>query len=250
VAAEKEALRLSAADPGRPFTYADLAGLPDPVQRCLRYSLAEGTPRVRVARIRQGGTFRSEFTRPWMNIAAEQIFTVDPPGFVWNARLKVNPLVWIDGRDKYVEGAANMLIKPFALFPVVDATGPEMDISSLIRYLSEMFWFPTSLLPGKYLRWEPIDDHSARAIIADRGLEAAGVFTFDDEGRVTRFETDQRYREENGRYIRQPWVATAMEYREVAPGIKVPSGGEVSWVLPDEGLFPYGRLYLTEVAYE
>ena len=164
--------------------------------------------------------------------------------------MKRYPAVWVDGRDKYVEGAGNMLIKPMGLFAVVDASGPEMDTSALIRYLSELPWLPSALLPGPYLRWETIDDYSARAIIADRGREASGVFTFDDAGLATEFSTEERYREANGQFIRTPWVGHFDAYREVAPGIRIPSGGEVGWVLPDEGYSPYVRIQLTEVAYE
>ena len=54
----------------------------------------------------------------------------------------MNPLMAVVGRDKYVNGRGEMLIKILGLLPVVDARGPEMDQGTMLRYLAEMTWFP------------------------------------------------------------------------------------------------------------
>ena len=71
----------------------------------------------------------------------------------------------------YFQGRGSMLIKLLSAVKVVDATGHEMDQGSLVRYLAEMPWFPTSLLPsGGLVKWEPVDGDSARAIMKDGDL--------------------------------------------------------------------------------
>jgi len=63
--------------------------LPEPVQRYMRWTEVVGKPWIRTAHIRQEGVFRLAADKPWMSMRAEQVFTVDPPGFVWQARFKM-----------------------------------------------------------------------------------------------------------------------------------------------------------------
>ena len=55
--------------------------------------------------------------------------------------------------------------------------------SAFGRYVAEaVFWTPAALLPGEHVRWEAIDDSSARVILAHRGLEQAVDVTVDANG--------------------------------------------------------------------
>ena len=66
-----------------------LQQLPEPVQRYMNWTGVVGKPWTRTAYVRQSGRFRQGFDKPWMPMAAEQVFTVDPPGMVWQARFKM-----------------------------------------------------------------------------------------------------------------------------------------------------------------
>jgi len=128
------------------FSFNDLEGLPEPVQRYFKYALRDGQENIRFVRLKQVGEFRMKENQSWMPIKAEQYFTTENPGFIWRVKFTMAPFIWIDGRDMYYQGKGNMLIKVLSTITVADAAGSEMDISSLIRFLAEAPWFPTALL--------------------------------------------------------------------------------------------------------
>jgi hypothetical protein len=100
---------------------------------------------------------------------AVQYFATGKPGFIWNARVDMMPLLTLAGRDKYADGKGNMLIKVLGIMPIVDATGPETDQGAMHRYLGEMIWFPSAALEP-YITWEPIDAVSAKATMSYGGV--------------------------------------------------------------------------------
>jgi len=73
----------------------------------------------------------------------------------------------MDVRDKYDGREGNMLVKLLSTMPIADAKGPEVDVSSIHRYIDEMPWFPTAFLNEEYIAWEPIDSFHAKAVITD-----------------------------------------------------------------------------------
>ncbi|MDA8216504.1 MAG: hypothetical protein M0Z94_02705 [Dehalococcoidales bacterium] len=249
VAAEIAELKSeAAAAPAKTFHYADLEGQPEPVQRYFKYALADGQEVIRYARLTQEGEIRMNPRLPWLRVQAEQHFTTARPGFIWVARASLTPVLWFDGRDMYFRGEGHMLIKLATAVPVVDAQGPEMNVSALLRFLSEAPWFPTALLPSDYLCWEAIDDRSALAIISDGGTTASGVFEFDAEGRIVKFSSEERYREVGGRYERAKWSTYGWDYHDLVPGVKIPVQADAEWNLP-EGDLPYFRGRVTDIQY-
>ena len=229
------------------FKYADLSELPVPVQKYLKYALKDVQPTIQLVRLKQTGLFRTGANQPWLPIEAEQYFVTDPPAFVWHARVKPASLFWIEARDKYVTGQGNMLIKPFSAVTVANATGKEIDVSSLLRFLAEMPWFPTVFLPSDYLQWEEIDSNSARAIIRDRGLEASATFYFNDKGEITHLVSEDRYRTVGNEYVKEKWSGYYRNYQALN-GLKIPTEVEVVWNLAD-GNLSYAKLTITNIQY-
>ena len=84
-----------------------------------------------------------------------------------------------------------MLVKVASLWPVVDASGEQMDQAEMMRYLSEMIWFPIAFLADN-ISFEAVGDSSARVILTDHGRAATGTLFFDRQGRVTDYVA-QRY---------------------------------------------------------
>src|SRR5438067_248914 len=79
----------------------ELADLPEPVQRWLRYAGVVGKPRVRSVRLKQQGTLRQQEGKSWMPFEAEQYFTIDPPAFIWIARVTSAGLPIMGVQDIY-----------------------------------------------------------------------------------------------------------------------------------------------------
>ncbi len=224
---------------------ADLEGLPPCVQKWLEHSQVIGKERIKTVRLKQKAMMRLKEGQPWKPVEAEQYFTVDKPGFIWQAQIKAAPLFHIVGRDKYYEGQGNMLIKILSLLTVADARGKEIDQGSLIRYLAETVWFPTAAL-SSYIKWEEIDANSAKATMSYGGVTASGVFSFNEKGEVINFVA-QRYREANGRYTLETWSVVMRDHREFN-GIRIPAKGEVIWKLKT-GDFNWYQFEITEIEY-
>jgi hypothetical protein len=248
VARERDGIARRAADAGPHSVLDRIEGLPEPVQRYLRYAVPEGHPPVRIARLTQEGVFRTAVGQKWMPMQAEQCFTPNPSAFLWHAKVRSAPLLWIAVRDTYDRKRGNVLVRLLSTIPLADATGPEIDVSSLLRFLAEMVWFPTAFLDDSRIVWEGIDDSHARAAITDGALAGSLVCTFDPEGKMTRCATDERFMMTGDRVTRERWTGHFHRYEE-REGFRIPTEIEAEWNLTG-GDFSYGRIRVTGIAYE
>ncbi len=231
---------------GPVVTEAMLSDLPEPVGRWLRRAGIVGRPQARLVRLQQSGLMRTKPEQGWMPTQAEQLFTIDEPGFVWEANVRMMPLIYFKGIDQYGDGEGRMLIKLLSLIPVVDATGPKIDQGTMLRFLGEMIWFPSAAL-SPYFTWEALDANRARAIMTYRGLTASGIFEFNDGGDFVSFRCDRYYGGEESSKL-EKWYIPATAWG--APGgVRIPTAGDVIWELED-GDFKYYQWEITEVAYE
>lgn len=222
-------------------TDRDLAGLPEPVRRWLRYSKVVGTPRPSTARLKQKGQFQLA-GRGWLPFAADQYFTTDPPGFLWKAWFSMNPLLWIAGRDLYRHGEGSIEMRLLSLVPVARSQGDGLNQGALLRYLGETQWFPAGAL-ADYITWEAIDADSARATMKYGGVTASMAFLFASDGRVTG-SIASRYNDARGR--NESWINRNDADEELA-GLRIPTSGEARWEYEDSGPFPYIRWQITEL---
>ena len=104
----------------------------------------------------------------------------------------MGPLAVGRARDMYAEGKGRILVKVASLWPVADASGEPMDQAAMMRYLSEMIWFPAAFLADN-ISFAPVDGSSARVTLTDHGRTATGTLVFDQQGRLTGFVA-KRYR--------------------------------------------------------
>ncbi|OEH85069.1 hypothetical protein BHU72_05515 [Desulfuribacillus stibiiarsenatis] len=223
----------------------DLQRLPLIVQQWLKQSQIIEKEYISSVRSKQTAKLRLKPDQKWMSSTSEQYFTVDKPAFIWKARIEAAPLLHIVGRDMYLEGNGNMLIKVLSLFTVADGKGAEVDQGSLVRYLAEMVWFPTMAL-SDLITWETVDDRSAKASMTYMGVRAEGIFTFNELGEVTLFEA-MRYGDFGGEYRLEKWVIQLSDTKEFH-GYRVPTKGEVIWKLP-EGDFSWYHFELKDIEF-
>ena len=224
---------------------AMLAHLPDPVQRYMRWTDVVGKPWIHTAYVRQEGRFRQGFDKPWMPLKAEQVFTVDPPGLLWNARFWMFGLPLMRACDTYKNGQGHMFGKAAGLFTLFDDRSEKLTTGAQMRYLSEMIWFPIAYL-GDNVTWISVDDMSADVSLSDHGRVVGGRMRFDGESRPQSFDTT-RYMEVKGEYILTPWFTSNLEYGE-RDGLNIPVTCHVSWKL-SEGELTYGEFNIVEVVY-
>jgi hypothetical protein len=228
------------------LTEADIAHLPEPVQRWLRYSNVLGRERPETIRLKQEGEIRLGPDREWMPFTAEQYYTTNPPSFIWTIDTRMMSILPIAGRDKYVDGHGNMNIRVLSLIPVVDESGPEMDQGTLLRYLNEIMWFPAGAI-SQYITWESVDDNSAQATMTYGETTVNAVFTFDDSGRLTNMIGDRYQDAGGGEFKFLPWKTPISAYGEF-DGVRLPVAGEGVWE-EEWGDFDYARIRLVDIEY-
>lgn len=198
-----------------------LTELPAPVVRYFTYALTPGQPMIRRARVRSRGDFLIRPGGPWSPFTATQTFTVSPPGYLWDATIRMQSLLPIRVRDSYLDGVGKVSARLFGIIPMAKQAGTfEVTVASLQRYLAEAIWFPTALLPGIVV-WTPINDSTARATITDNGHSTWVAFHFDTQGAIVGASTE-RYRDVDGTAILTPWATRSWGYERVQ-GMMVPT---------------------------
>lgn len=207
--------------------------LPAPIERYLAAAGANGAPII-ATRLEHAGRMRTAPDASWMAVRGAEQIVADPPGFVWWGRMRLAPGLWVDARDKLASGTARMRVVAEATFPLADVAGPQLDEGAAMRVLGEMVLIPTSFRDTRYVRWEPVDDHRARATLRLGAREVSALFELDAEDMPARV-SGQRYRDVRGTGVLTPWHGTFSDYRMVE-GVRVPFRLESTWDL-DTGPF-------------
>lgn len=211
------------------LTTDEIAHLPSVVQKWLTQSGAIGKPKVSNVYLTQELQLKLKPEQTeWNNGTAEQYFTTSPPAFNWNIETQMNSFLNVTGRDQFINGKGEMLIKLLSLVPVADAKNDEkINEAALQRYLAEMVWFPSNAI-SKHIHWEEIDNTSAKATMEYNGTKGSGVFYFDTNGQFEKFVT-MRYKDVNDTAPTK-WTVTASKTKE-RNGIKIPTECEAHWSL-------------------
>lgn len=181
----------------------------------------------------------------WYPFTSQEYFTVDPPGFIWTARIS-GPLGFpIYVTDSYVNGKGEIDGRLLGLIPVVQASGKEVDQGARLRFLNEIMWFPSAALHPA-ITWQSVDSVSARATFSDRDQSVSAIFYFGADGDLVDMRAD-RYREENGSFHLATWSTPLDTHKEMA-GLRIPVRGEGVWKL-QAGDFHYIRLRIDEIEF-
>lgn len=224
----------------------DVKELPDPVYKWIQNTGMIGKPVIQSAYIKQKALMKMKpGQKEWSPAEAEQYTAMDVPAFIWTVNMNITPLIKIKGRDKFVDGKGEMLIKMNSLINVVNEKGERMDEGTIQRYLGELVWYP-SLALSPYIAWEAIDNYTAKATMNYKGTTGSGTFYFDEKGVFIKFVT-LRFKGNEADAKRYPWILTVEDYT-VFEGIKVPSKMKATWKL-DEGDWTWLELEITDIKY-
>lgn len=229
------------------FSSALASTLPVAVQRYLHYALKEGQPNIRYAVLKQKAQFRHRVTSAWSTVTAKEYISGMEPGFVWDATLRHHPLWFRTAVLSYFRGVGSGHLKLFGAIGLQEFEGQETDVSMLFRFLSELVWLPTGLLPTHTLRWVHIDNNTARAIITDGKTQVAAEFIFNDVGEISRITTLDKYRDYKSGYEQQSFTMVCGQWSEVE-GVMIPTEVRFVWNT-QQGDFEYGVFHVTDVRY-
>ena len=229
-------------------TEADLAPLPEPVQRHLRAVGVVGQPRVRNYRLRFRGRIRSAPGTRWMPFEADQQSFADEPArfFLMRARMFGLP-VWVFHR--LTGGRATMGVKIAGAIPMVDASGDVMDRSEAVTLFNDMCLLAPGTLVGPGIAWEPVDARTVRARFTNGAHTISATLLFGDDGLLTNFISEDRSRSsaDGKSFTRLRFSTPVRDYRVFGP-VRLAAHGEARWLLP-EGEFTYGEFDLQDIAY-
>jgi hypothetical protein len=226
----------------------DLAALPPPVQRYLRYVGVVGQPRVQNYRVRFSGRIRSGPSAAWMPLTAEQYSFADRPTrlFFMQARMFGLP---VEALHEYVDQQASMRVKVLSVARMVNARGAGFTAAETVTLFDDMCVMAPATLIDPAIRWEPVDETHTRAAFTAAGHTITATLVFDDEGRLIDFFSDDRPSlDADGKsFTRQRWSTPLSSYRAFGP-YRLASHGDARYE-GAQGAYAYGEFAMEDIEY-
>ncbi len=230
------------------FDPAMVAGLPDPARRYFLYTIAPGTPLRATAVIEMGGEIGmgTQDAPGYRAMTARQILA-PPHGFVWKLEAGI-----IGGSDGMVADTSWTRFWLAGLLPVVRVGGDADHFRSAFgRVVAEgIFWTPAALLPGPGIRWEPVNEDTARVIVSHDGLEQSVEVTVADDGRPLRVVMP-RWSNANpeGDWRIQPFGGDLSEFRDFN-GYRLPTHVDGGNFIGTDAYFPFFKARVTDIRFD
>ena len=232
-----------------PVSEADLACLPDVVQRYMRFMGVVGRQKDWSFQARFVGRFRMRAGVGWMPSEAWQYNSGATIARIFVMRVRFAGVVPMIGRDTYLGGHGRMVGKLFDLVTIVDGRGEEFDIGELTTYLNDAILIAPSMLLGPGTTWREVDDHSFDVTLTDAGRSVTGRVFIDEMGAPKDFSTTDRFADLPEGLVRAEW-RTPVSSWETIDGRPIPGPSSAVWRLP-QGPLPYveGRLVPGDVSF-
>ena len=222
---------------------ADLAALPGPVKRYLRYVGALNKPKVKNMRIVFDVQMRAK-GKEFVNYTSEQVNFFEEPTRLFFMKGKMFGLDVL-GYHRFAKGRATMDIRLLGLVKVVNLSGDVLNKTETVTLFNDMCLMAPASLIDKRIRWEEIDSNSARAIFTNHGVSITATLFFNEKGELVDFMSNDRT--EVVEMKQCPFTTPVSEYRNLN-GIIIWTNGEAVWEYPD-GKFTYGKFTLKEIEY-
>lgn len=241
--------RLAALQPHNParFDPAMVAGLPEPARRFFAFAIEPGAPLFTVAELDMTGQFSlgTKEEPNYLPMQARQLLAV-PEGFLWTMSA-TKGLMRVSGSDSGSWTRFWLL----GLGPVARSGGTADHARSAFgRYAAEaVFWTPAALLPGPGVRWEPMDENTARVTVTHEGMEQRVDITVDADGRPLKAELP-RWTDANPdkQFRLQPFGGFPSQFRQFG-GYRLPNHVEAGNFFGTDGYFPFFIADITDIAF-
>lgn len=119
--------------------FSQLRGLPKPVEQYFKHVLSDGQPMIKVMEITQTGVLRTNTnSNKWLSFKATQSVRPCQKSFVWNAKVKLFPGIFISVEDKLEKAVGSGKVKLFNIIPIAsDKNHIQLNAGALHRYLAE-----------------------------------------------------------------------------------------------------------------
>lgn len=217
------------------FTEEDISHLPSPVKKYFSYCGYIGTPKMHTMKaVYKDVKFLFGKGKPTIVIDYIQYNIVNEPARAAYIDSSMYGIPF-EGLDSYTNGNGSMKGVLAKLFTLFNQTGETMDKASLVTFLSECLIIPNAALQN-YITWEEIDALHAKATISYYGINASGIFAFNENGEMLSFTTnDREATTTDGTSEKVKWSVVLSEYKEIK-GIKKPTVFQAIWHYNDGDL--------------
>jgi len=237
--------------PGALVSEADLAELPEPLAAYVRRSGALGKPRVSSFSAEFHGRVRSGPDQAWMSFTGKQLNTFGPRPrrvFLMDATRSGLPVTVL---HSFKDTTATMRAKVLSLFPVVNASGAEMNRGETVTVFNDLVVLAPAAIVDAPVRWTAVDAQHVRGVFTDGDQSVSAELTFDAEHDLVNFTSDDRSRASADGKSFDPlrWSTPLSGHRDV-DGRRVMATGEGRWHASEpEGVFTYVEFHIDDIVY-
>ncbi|RYG54178.1 MAG: hypothetical protein EOO01_02280 [Chitinophagaceae bacterium] len=173
----------------------------------------------------------------WKRISCTQHNFLPDPIRLAYMKTKMFGLIGLEAFDSFRHGHGGMIVRMASMINLTNAKGPEMDKAALVTILAETMIIPDYALQS-YIQWEEIDHYTIKGTINYHGLKASGIFYFNSNFEITKFETDDRYFTDGKGILHQvKWTAECSNYTRHGQ-LSFPTKFKSTWNFPT-GDFTY-----------
>jgi len=225
---------------------SDIAHLPAPVQKYLRYTGSVGKPKVKNFRAEFIGGIRSNPGDDYMKVSSVQYnFYEKPARFFYMTASKMGlPAAAL---HIYQNITATFRVKLLNWFKVVDAKGEKMTQGETVTVFNDMCFIAPATLIDKRIEWESIDHLTVKAGYTNENIKISATLYFNEKGELINFISSDRYHIDGKNYYNYPWSTPVSDYKEIN-GYLLPSKTKLIYATPN-GDFTYGELEYKDLRY-
>ena len=221
----------------------DIAYLPVPLQKYIRYTGALNKPKVKNMKVVFEGEMREKGKEFFKFTSIQYNFFDDPARlFFMKANMFGCPVL---AYHCYQHATATMEVKLCGLFTVVNVKGTVMNKAETVTLFNDMCLMAPASLIDKRIVWTEIDSLSAKAIFTNGINIIAATLYFNAAGQLINFVSDDRYVIGDMKQYR--FSTPVKEYGQLN-GNNIWKFGETIWHYPD-GEFVYGKFTLKAIEY-
>ena len=210
------------------LTDADIALLPAPVQKYIRFTGAVNKPKVKNMKIAFDGEMRDK-GKDFFKFNSVQYNFFDDPARLFFMKAKMCGTI-VPGYHCYQNATATMQVKLLGLFNLVNVKGKEMSKAETVTVFNDMCLMAPATLIDKRIEWTQIDSLSAKATFTNGVSKITAILYFNEQGQLINFISDDRYVIGDMKQYR--FSTPVKEYTQMN-GRNIWKYGETIWHYPD-----------------
>jgi len=229
------------------ITEEDLATLPIPIARYIRFSGLIGLKKISTMRIVHSGSFKPGVNKKFMPVKGEYSLTTKKPSFSWFGKVAMVPGLTFSAFDSYFNGHGRMTVKLLSTFKIVDVDSKEIGLSAFGRCVAEMTLVPSFFLDNEKVKWLSSDSSKAECQITDLDLITNAQLYFNKNGSLDIIVVDRYFDRDNGEATLEKFTAKGQDIKDFS-GLKLGSVVDGYWNLK-EGDLHYVHFIIEKVEF-